>query len=76
MSAIALDTAPPVVARKDRAALWRAYGLLAPLVVFLLLTFVGPIGTLLWRAVADNELPQALPATAQAVADWDGTSAP
>lgn len=76
MSAIALDTPLPVVARKDRAALWRAYGLLAPLVVFLLLTFVGPIGTLLWRAVADTELPQALPATARAVADWDGTSAP
>lgn len=76
MSAIALDTPHTVVARKDRAALWRAYGLLAPLVVFLLLTFVGPIGTLLWRAVADTELPQALPATAQAVAAWDGTSAP
>ena len=44
--------------------------------VFLVLTFVGPIGTLLWRAVADGELPQAMPATASAVSDWDGTSAP
>ncbi|MEX3776375.1 ABC transporter permease [Pseudomonas sp. MYb118] len=76
MSALAFDNAIPVVARKDRAALWRAYGLLAPLVLFLLLTFVGPIGTLLWRAVADPELAQALPATAQAVAQWDGTSTP
>ncbi len=77
MSAVALTpSSTPVVARKDRAALWRAYALLAPLVLFLLLTFVGPIGTLLWRAVADNELPQALPATAQALKAWDGVSAP
>lgn len=76
MSAMVLDASQPVVARKDRRALWRAYGLLAPLVIFLVLTFVGPIGTLLWRAVADTELPQALPATASAVAAWDGTSAP
>lgn len=76
MSTLVLNAPVPVVARKDRGALWRAYGLLLPLVVFLLLTFVGPIGTLLWRAVADTELSQALPATAQAVAQWDGTSAP
>ena len=76
MSAIAINASSPVVARKDRGALWRAYGLLAPLVVFLVLTFVGPIGTLLWRAVADSELPQAMPATATAVANWDGISAP
>ncbi|WP_397453206.1 ABC transporter permease [Pseudomonas sp. NA-150] len=76
MSAIVLNASAPVVARKDRGALLRAYGLLAPLVVFLILTFVGPIGTLLWRAVADSELPQAMPATARAVADWDGISVP
>ena len=76
MSTIVLNSSVPVVARKDRGALWRAYGLLVPLVVFLLLTFVGPIGTLLWRAVADNELSQALPATAAAVAQWDGASPP
>ncbi|BDB20754.1 ABC transporter permease [Pseudomonas sp. CYM-20-01] len=76
MSTLVLNAPVPVVARKDRGALWRAYGLLLPLVVFLLLTFVGPIGSLLWRAVADTELSQALPATAQAVAQWDGTSAP
>lgn len=76
MSTIVLNSSVPVVARKDRGALWRAYGLLVPLVVFLLLTFVGPIGTLLWRAVADNELSQALPATAAAVAQWDGASSP
>lgn len=76
MSTLLLNTSAPVVARKDRRALWRAYGLIAPLVVFLVLTFVGPISTLLWRAVADGELQQAMPATANAVAQWDGTSAP
>ena len=29
-----------------------------------------------WRAVADNELPQALPTTARALSAWDGRSAP
>ena len=66
----------PVVARRNHRALWRAYALLAPLVLFLLLTFVGPIATLLWRGVADSELPDALPQTALALKQWDGRSAP
>lgn len=76
MTAIAHAGSEPVVARKDRLGLLRAYALLAPLLIFLLVTFVGPIATLLWRGVADAELPQALPATAQAVARWDGASPP
>ncbi|MGE8337911.1 ABC transporter permease [Pseudomonas laurylsulfatiphila] len=74
MTTIALPL--PVAARKDYRALWRAYALLAPLVLFLLLTFVGPIATLLWRGVADTELPEALPQTALALKQWDGRSAP
>ncbi|WP_236713236.1 ABC transporter permease [Pseudomonas sp. Root329] len=66
----------PVAARKNYRALWRAYALLTPLVLFLLITFVGPIATLLWRGVADTELPDALPQTALALKRWDGRSAP
>ncbi|ONH49852.1 putative spermidine/putrescine transport system permease protein [Pseudomonas cedrina] len=74
MTMIALPL--PVAARKNYRALWRAYALMAPLVLFLLITFVGPIATLLWRGVADTELPDALPQTALALKQWDGRSAP
>lgn len=74
MTMIALPL--PVVARKNYRALWRAYALMAPLVLFLLITFVGPIATLLWRGVADTELPDALPQTALALKQWDGRSSP
>ncbi|MCE0777555.1 ABC transporter permease [Pseudomonas sp. NMI542_15] len=76
MTTIAINTTPPVIARRDRAALVRAYLLLTPLVVFLALSFVGPIGTLLWQSVADEELSQAMPATAGALQEWDGVSDP
>jgi len=74
MTMIALPL--PVAARKNYRALWRAYALMAPLVLFLLMTFVGPIATLLWRGVADTELPDALPQTALALKQWDGRSLP
>jgi putative spermidine/putrescine transport system permease protein len=74
MTMIALPL--PVAARKNYRALWRAYALMAPLVLFLLITFVGPIATLLWRGIADTELPDALPQTALALKQWDGRSLP
>ncbi|MCF5724132.1 ABC transporter permease [Pseudomonas syringae] len=76
MTTIAINSTPPVLARRDRSALLRAYALLAPLVIFLTLSFVGPISTLLWQSVADNELIRAMPVTANALDEWDGTSEP
>lgn len=50
--------------------------LTAPLLLFLLLSFVAPIGAFLWRAVSDNEVAPVLPRTVAALAAWDGAAAP
>jgi len=48
----------------------------APLLLFLLLTFVAPIGRMLWRGVQDDEVAAVLPRTTAALADWDGRALP
>ena len=50
--------------------------LTAPLLLFLMLSFVAPIGAFLWRAVSDTEVAPVLPRTIAALAAWDGTVAP
>ncbi len=54
----------------------RAALLVAPLFVFLLLTFVGPIGSLLWRGVTDSEVAGVLPRTTAALGAWSGEGLP
>lgn len=49
---------------------------MAPLLLFLLLTFVAPIGRMLWRGVQDDEVAAVLPRTTAALADWDGRALP
>jgi len=53
-----------------------AAALVAPLLLFLLLVFVLPIGTFLWRAVEDREVAPVLPRTVAALSGWDGASVP
>ncbi|WP_137127938.1 ABC transporter permease [Roseomonas sp. HF4] len=50
--------------------------LTAPLLLFLLATFVAPIGAFLWRGVTDTEVAPVLPRTVAALAAWDGTATP
>ena len=50
--------------------------LTAPLLVFLTLSFVAPIGAFLWRAVSDTAVAPVLPRTIAALAAWDGLAAP
>ncbi len=54
----------------------RALALIAPLLLFLLVTFVLPIGGMLLRSVQDPELPVVLPNTVTALRLWDGTGMP
>ncbi|MBL8839379.1 MAG: ABC transporter permease [Alphaproteobacteria bacterium] len=54
----------------------RAALLVAPLFLFLLLTFVGPIGSLLWRGVTDSEVAGVLPRTTAALGAWNGEGLP
>ncbi len=50
--------------------------LTAPLLLFLLLTFLAPIAAFLWRGVSDAEVAPVLPRTIAALADWDGATLP
>jgi len=66
------------LAQADRRRQWRAFALTLPLLLFLLLTFLVPIGALLKRAVENPEVANALPRTVAALGGWDraGTPAP
>ena len=79
-AAAAIDTAGlrRQLARADRRRQWRAFSLTLPLLLFLLLTFLVPIGALLKRAVENPEVANALPRTVAALDGWDrsGTPAP
>lgn len=55
---------------------WRAFGLVAPLLAFLFVVLLLPIGALLVRAVDNPEVATALPRTGGALATWDRVSAP
>ena len=53
----------------------RAAGLALPLIAFVLVTFVAPLGTLLVRSAYDPLVADALPETLALLRTWDGTSA-
>jgi putative spermidine/putrescine transport system permease protein len=55
---------------------WRAFGLVAPLLAFLFVVLLLPIGALLLRAVDNPEVATALPRTGTELAAWDRLSAP
>jgi putative spermidine/putrescine transport system permease protein len=59
-----------------RRAQLKAYALIAPLALLLLLTFAIPLGFILTRSVSDPELVETLPNLSEALAAWDGKSAP
>ena len=50
--------------------------LIAPLAIFLLMTFVAPIALLLKRAIDNQEISSTLPHTISALAGWDHQSLP
>ena len=60
----------------QRRQTWRALLLVGPLALFLLAVFVIPIAALLTRAADNPEVIGTLPRTLQALADWDGQTAP
>lgn len=74
------EVSPAQLKRDLRRALVRqraaALALIAPLALFLLLTFVVPIASLLTRAVDNPEVATTLPRTAAALSGWDRHSTP
>ena len=51
----------------------RALMLIAPLLLFVLLTFIAPIADMLFRSVENQIVSETLPRTTAALADWDAT---
>ena len=64
------------LARAERRRKLRAFALTVPLLAFLLLTFLVPIGALLKRAVENPEVANALPRTAKALEEWQREEVP
>lgn len=78
----ATSTLPDIAAirhamlRAERKRKWRAMALVAPLVLFLLIIFVIPIGALLFRAVDNPDILARLPTTLTSLKDWDQAAPP
>jgi len=60
----------------ERLKKFKAFALVLPLVLFLLLVFVQPISTMLWRSVDNTELMEVMPTTATEILQWDGQGLP
>ncbi|MDE0347770.1 MAG: ABC transporter permease, partial [Boseongicola sp.] len=54
--------------RREKA---RAFLLVAPLLLFVLLTFIAPIADMLFRSVENGIVHETIPRTVQALQDWD-----
>ncbi|MEO1293766.1 MAG: ABC transporter permease [Pseudomonadota bacterium] len=52
----------------------RAFLLVLPLLLFVLVTFLAPIGDMLMRSVENQIVPDTLPQTVEALSDWDPES--
>lgn len=52
----------------------RALMLIAPLLVFVLVTFIAPIASMLFRSVENEIVANTLPLTTERLQDWDGTT--
>ena len=64
------------VSDSDASSRLRAVGLTLPLLAFIAVTFIAPLGALLTRSVYDAEVAGILPATIAVLAEWDGNETP
>jgi putative spermidine/putrescine transport system permease protein len=69
-------TEPAAARRRSGTRRWWTFGLVAPLVLFLAIGFVGPVLMMMARGVTDQELATTWPQTAAALRDWDGAGLP
>ncbi|MEQ8666024.1 MAG: ABC transporter permease [Rhodospirillales bacterium] len=59
------------LARALRRQKMRALLLIAPLLLFIVVTFLAPIGDMLFRSVENGIVPETLPLTVEALEDWN-----
>lgn len=53
-----------------------AFLLVAPLLTYLLISFIFPIGQMMWRSVDNPQVVNTLPKTLEALESWDGEGLP
>lgn len=53
-----------------------AFAFVAPLLLFILLSFVAPIASMLWRSVYHPTVAELIPATLEQLKQWDGSGIP
>ena len=68
---VPLKTALARALRRDKM---KSLALVAPLFIFIGLTFLVPIGDMLWRGVEDPVVSSYLPKTVEQLKQWDATS--
>ena len=64
------------LARASRRSKIRAFLLVAPLLFFILITFIVPIGDMLLRSFDNAEVGEAIPETVTLLKDWDTSALP
>ncbi|AOE83078.1 ABC transporter permease [Pseudomonas sp. TCU-HL1] len=64
------------LARAERMNRLKSQALILPLLIFLLLTFLVPIGALLYKSVNNPEVVGSMPRTVDAISSWDGKALP
>lgn len=60
----------------ERRRKFVAFAFVTPLLFFILLTFIVPIGQMMWRSVDNPTVVNTLPNTLAALASWDGEDLP
>jgi len=85
MSTVAADRIPRTsdgtplkikLQRAERRRKMKAVGLVLPLLTFILLAFIFPIGVMLFNSVHDDTLSILLPRTTAMLRNWDGRDLP
>ncbi|MYD45572.1 MAG: ABC transporter permease [Gammaproteobacteria bacterium] len=65
-----------MLARHDRNSRFRPISLALPLVAFIVITFLMPLGNMIKESFYDAEVADALPRTIRLLNDWDGVELP
>ena len=62
--------------KAERRNKLRAFFLVAPLFLFLVITYLFPIGDMLFRSIDDRMITSMLPKTYKSMEQWDGKELP